>query len=283
MILSKYGVRIFGLPILLLYMSAYAAEMIPIPDAFPAEEWKMSCENGAWPTAVSKTLELHEALNYAVRWGAIKAGQGRIEVQGTENFKERSAYHLFMELKTVGVTKALHAYDEITNTWIDQSSFLPLKYEKQTREGAYSRNEEVIFDVPCQRLNRIDRRLDKNISERKQARLPGPTLDILGYIFYLRTLPLEVGAQYELTLVSGNRLWPVTVHVKNKLQISTSAGWFNCFFIEPTLRGDASDLKLKQLQVWLTADDKKIPVRIRMEANVGHITADLINTERRPS
>jgi hypothetical protein len=253
----------------------WAQPMVDVPVADPDSEWKIPCEAMAWPLVENRAFDEHESLSYTVRWGAISAGRGLIEVQGLQAFNDRSTYRLSMTLETTGITKSVHAYSEKTETWLDHATLLPLRYKKQTREGHYSRNEDVKFEPGCRRLNRLDTRVDKNTVERQQARLPGPTLDILGYIFYLRALPLKVGDHYDLTLVSGNHLYPVTVTVKDRLQVSTSAGWFDCFYIEPSLRQGVTMEKLRDLQLWLTADERKIPVRLRMGANFGHITAEL--------
>jgi hypothetical protein len=255
---------------------SYAADdMAVVQPGVAADAWDVSCEKMEWPSTENSAFGAPESLKYSVHWGGINAGGGEIDIKGIATVHDRPAYIATMTLGTTGVANAMHAYSEKTFTSIDRVSLLPLRYRKETREGTYARDEDVNFDPPCQRLDRVEHRLDKGTVERKQARLPGPTLDILGYLFYIRTLPLAVGRHYDMTLVSGNHLWPVTVTVKDKLQITTAAGRFECFFIEPTLRENKTDAKLKELQVWVTADARKIPVRLRMEANVGHITADL--------
>jgi len=267
-----------GLVLLAGPVSLRAQPMVEAWAADSGDEWKISCATASLPTMENHAFADHESLAYGVRWGAISAGRGLIEVQGIQTFDDRPAYRLSMWLETTGVVKTLHAYSEKTETWLDRATLLPLRYKKQTHEGHYERSEDVHLEPSCQRLTRVDRRLDKDIVERKQIRLPGPTLDILGYIFYLRTLPLKVGDHYDLTLVSGDHLYPVTVTVKDRLQVSTSAGWFDCFYVEPSLRGGEKTEKLRDLQLWLTADARKLPVRLRMGANFGHITAELIQS-----
>ena len=253
--------------------------MRSVPKGTAANAWLEPCHATPWPAAAPAVFSVGETLAYAVHWGPLKAGDGVIRVESLDKVRNRPAYHVSMTLGTTGVAQSIHAYREKTDTWIDRDSLLPVRYQKVTREGDYARDEDVRLDPACGRLNRVENRLDKHRVERKQAVLPGPTFDILGYIFYLRSLPLAVGREFPLTLVSGDRLWPVTVRVKSRLKIATAAGWFDCFYIVPTLRGDAGDTKLRDVDVWLTADTKKIPVRIRMDANIGHIMADLVSRD----
>lgn len=272
--------RLWSLLLLFMAGAVQALDaMRPIPKGKAANAWLVPCHATPWPAAPKAVFSVGESLAYAVHWGPLQAGQGVIRVESLEKVRNRPTYHVSMTLGTTGAAQSIHAYREKTDTWIDRHSLLPVRYQKVTREGDYARDEEVTLDPACGRLNRVEKRLDKHRVERKQAALPGPTFDIVGYIFYLRSLPLAVGREFPLTLVSGDRLWPVTVRVKSRLQIATAAGWFDCFYIVPTLHGDAIDAKLRDLNVWLTADAKKIPVRIRMDVKIGHITADLVSRD----
>ena len=253
----------------------WADEVTPPPVSSATVSWDIACEKAFWPTLPNDAFGSQEILTYTVHWGVLKAGYGTIAVQNAEPVEDRPVYHLTMELSSSGLAGAVHKYYEKTNSWLDQGSLLSIRYTKETREGNYARDEHVILDQPCRRFYRHEERLDKGLSKTIQGRLPPDTVDMLGYLFRIRGLPLAEGAHYDLTLLSGDRLWPVTVHVIRRTKVSTPAGWFDCFFLEPVLRESRPDAKLRQLQVWVTADRRHIPVRLRMEANIGHITAEL--------
>ncbi|MBI1979160.1 MAG: DUF3108 domain-containing protein, partial [Elusimicrobia bacterium] len=54
------------------------------------------------------------------------------------------------------------------------------------------------------------------------------------------------------------------------------AGKFDCFLVEPFIRERGLFIqKGKKLKVWLTADEKKIPVKMRAEVFIGHVSAEL--------
>ena len=204
-----------------------------------------------------------------------------ISVQGVEPVEGRQTYRLRMELRSTGLTASIHQFSEVTETWLDQGSLTTLRYTRQARESKYAQDETVLLDQTCRRFCRHKHRLDKEKTEMHQGRLPGPTLDILGYLFYLRTLPLKEGQTYDLSLLSGDNVWPVTVRVTRRTKISSPAGWFETFFLEPKLREKPKGLKLRELQVWISADERRIPVRLRMELGIGHITAELQSIETR--
>jgi hypothetical protein len=257
--------------------SVFAAEPMLLPPDSVFSSWETSCSSAPEPSPVT-TLPFseNEALPYRVSWGGITAGRGLIEVKGVDTVEGRSTYHFSMHLQTTGLTGAVHHFDEHTDSWVDQKTLLPRRYIKKSRESNFLQDEQVNLDQACLRYARYEHRLDKNREERKQGILPGETFDMVGYLFYVRTLPLKEGAHFDLTLLSGDHLWPVTVYVKSRLKVSAGGKWYDCFYLEPALRYRVADTKLKQLQVWISADARRLPVRLRMEANVGHITADLV-------
>jgi hypothetical protein len=239
-----------------------------------------ACESVAWTPMANNAFGVGERLEYNVKWGAVKAGSGHLSVGGAETVNGRPVYTAAMELRTTGVTKSIHRFEDRSDSWIDQASLLPIKFTKKTREPKYQQDESVTFDQGCRTYKRHARRLDKGTEKNQEGPLPGDTLDILSYLYHLRALPLAEGSSYDLTLLSGDHLWPVTVHVKKRLKISTPSGWFDCFHLQPTLRpGAPTDRKLKAMEVWVTADARHLPVRLRMEANVGSITAELTSAQ----
>lgn len=247
-----------------------AFDIPPAPSA-----WEISCLKEPGVPLPNKAFAESETQNYSVRWGPIPAGQGTIGVLGIEKVDGRPAYHVFMEIKTTGATASIHQYNERTEAWLDKETLLTLRAVKQTRETGYSRDEAIVFDQACQRYEKSEFRPDTGAKDRKQDRLPPNTLDMLGYFFYLRTLPLSDGAHYDLTLLSGDHVWPVTVNVVRHTKISGPSGWHDTFFLEPSARISSPNTKLRQIEAWFNADEKKVPVRLRMELKIGSITAEL--------
>lgn len=262
--------------VLLLSTSAIFAADVP---AMPSQ-WDIPCT--ATELEPKATLfNVAEQIPYAVRWGVIKAGRGLLTFVGEEPIDGRPAYHVALEIGTTGVTRSIHRYFERMEAWIDKESLLTLRMTKATRQKKYERDESIVFDQACGRYYRYEKRLDKGTEEKQQGKLPPNTVDIVGYLLYLRSLPLAVGQNFDLTLLSGDKLYPVTVQVVRRTKISGPSGWHDTFFLEPKLKPTSEPVKLRDLHVWITADEKKLPVRLKMELKVGSIMAEMVATDKR--
>lgn len=236
-----------------------------------------SCRPAAWrQAAANHAFAEHERLSFVVHWGLVKAGKAILAVEGVETIQGRPAYHLSMDIHSAGVTSAFHHYSDRTDSWLDRESLTTLRYLKRVREGRYQDDETVDFDPPCQRFQKKENRIDKQMITSLEGRILPDTLDTYGALFYLRTLPLAVGEHYDIELFTGDKVLSVTAIVKKKERIKTAAGKFDCFLVEPTVRDHSvAGGKLKQIQWWYTTDERHLPIRIRMEVKVGHIAADL--------
>jgi len=78
-------------------------------------------------------------------------------------------------------------------------------------------------------------------------------------------------------------VYPLVVHVLKREKIKVPAGKFDCLVVEPFLRGPGIFIsKGKKLVVWLTADERRIPVRMRSEVFIGHVSAELTDYDLSP-
>jgi hypothetical protein len=59
-------------------------------------------------------------------------------------------------------------------------------------------------------------------------------------------------------------------------------GTFDCIMVQPVLQGEAIFKQQGELWVWLTDDERKIPVQMKSKVAVGSITTELIKIEGVP-
>jgi hypothetical protein len=247
-------------------LSTYAAE-VPGPAMAPYE----------WRTVLNAAFLKDENLSYVVKWGVITAGYSTLAVKGTDVINGRPAYHIYSEAQSGGVVSPFYKVQDHNESWLDQTALVSVRYEKRINEGHYRIEETTTIDQPHQRFHLQSFRFDKNIYEEKSGDLPPNILDVLGSLYYVRLLPLEVGKSYTMDALSGDKVYPLEVIVKKRERIKVPAGTFETFRVEPFLRAPGIFVaKGKKLEVWLTADDHHTPVRMRSEIFIGHVSAELV-------
>jgi len=242
----------------------------------------ISCETTTWRAAGGFPLPEREELNFALRWGVVTAGRATLSIHGNDVLKGRAAYHVASYAHSTGFVNTFYKVQDNSDTWLDASSLTTLRYEKNVREGSYRIQETADFDQTCRRFLQHSIRFDKNNkTEDRSGRLPPNALDVFGSLYYMRTLPLEVGQTYTPDVLSGDKIWPLVVNVKRRETVKVSGGKFDCFVLEPILRQPGIFItKGKKVEVWITADERRMPVKMRSEVVIGHVAAEILNFRR---
>jgi hypothetical protein len=218
-----------------------------------------------------------EELLFAIRWGAVTGGYSTLDVRDEAPVGNQGAYHIVSEAHSTGLVDAFYHVDDRNEAWLDKTWPRSLRYSKKIREGKYRVQEVVELDQAGHQYRRRENRLDKQTHEERKGAIPPNVLDVLSSLYYVRTLPLAVGQSYTLDVHSGDKTWPLVVKVKKRERVKVKAGKFDCFRLEPLLREPGIFIsKGKKLEVWVTADARHIPVLMRSEIFIGHVSAELV-------
>lgn len=156
-------------------------------------------------------------------------------------------------------------------SWVDPKSFRSVRFEKHTVEGKRVRDELTEFDY------------EKGIAvhEGKTVRLGDATLDTLSSVYYLRTLALEMNGDKPVEMqVFSDEPRSLKVEVQARERIATPAGTFSTIRVEPKSTGTSLIGKGKNLVLWLTDDERKIPVQIKSKLKVGTLIGKLKAIEK---
>lgn len=226
----------------------------------------------------NNAFEPGEIYNFVVTWGLIKGGNSSLSVEEMETMNGRPTYHIVSDANSSGVVDAFYHVQDRNEAWLDASSLLTIRYEKHIHEGKYRIDETDQLDQPLHRYVVHSYRIDKNRYESKQGNLPPDIMDVLGSLYYVRTLPMAVGQSYTIDVFNGEKVWPLVVKIAKREKVKVPAGKFDCFLVEPFLREPGIFVaKGKKLEVWMTADARHMPVRMRSEVFIGHVSAELVS------
>jgi len=225
-----------------------------------------------------------EDLTFAIRWGVVTGGYATLSVPSVDLIEGQPAYHILSEARSTGMVEAFYKVRDRNEAWMDTSSPRSLRYSKKIQEGKYSVDEVVELDHNARTFHTTEIRHDKNdAKEEKKGEIPANVLDVLSSLYYIRSQPLEVGKSFTLDVHSGDKTFPLVVNVKKLEKIKVKAGKFLCYRVEPVLRERGIFIsKGKKLEVWMTADARHMPVLMRSEIFIGHVSAELVKQKTRP-
>jgi len=222
-----------------------------------------------------------ENLTFAIRWGVITGGYATLGVPSIDLIGQEPAYHILSEARSTGVVETFYKVRDRNEAWMDTGSPRSLRYSKRISEGKYKVDQVVDLDHEARTFHMTEVRHDKNdAKEEKKGEIPSNVLDVLSSLYYIRSMPLEVGKSFTIDVHSGDKTWPLLVNVKKLEKIKVKAGKFLCYRVEPVLREPGIFIsKGKKMEVWMTADARHMPVLMRSEIFIGHVSAELVKMQ----
>ncbi len=219
-----------------------------------------------------------EKLSYSLRWNIIKAGSATIEVMPMAKVQGLSAYHFLLTARTTPFVDMFYKVRDRIEGYADQDMTHSLLYKKIQREGHYKRDETVNFDW-AKEMAQYEAKGKKN---RPPIFIYPGTFDPVSICFFFRRHHLEVGKKYQAPITDGNRCLIGSVEVIARQTIKVPCGEYDTFLVKPEIKhlgGVFKRSKAATLFIWLTADERHIPVKVSSKVKVGKFLALLISEE----
>ena len=149
----------------------------------------------------------------------------------------------------------------------DLEPLTALHTDKVEEQGKRSRVLEAVFDHKTHKVTWNER------SPNPQSNafdFTEPIQDVLTVIYYLRTQNLAVGNSFDVPVTDAGRVFRLSVRAVEEKEIDTVLGKVKAVRIEPALFGDTSLVHAHgQLSIWLTEDDRHVPVRAQLKIDLG--------------
>jgi hypothetical protein len=221
-------------------------------------------------SAKALSFTIPEILAYDLTWTGIKAGEASLEIRDEGN--EMRIVSTARSAKWVSVLYTVNDVVESRLSKRKSSMGQPVNYKINLHEGRNRKNKEVIFDYQNRKALSIDH-LDK---ERTVVEIPARVFDSLSSFYHVRTMNLEVGNSVFVTVFDNKKVWDIEVQVLRKERVQVPAGQFQTIVIKPLMKSDGIFYRKGDIFIWLTDDEKRIPVMLKTKVKVGSITARLV-------
>jgi len=214
-----------------------------------------------------------ERLTFTLKWTIVPAGTAVLEVLPREHMAGQDAFHFVLTARSNAFVDAFYTVRDRVDAWADAAMQRSLLYRKKQREGSTHRDITVTFDweaMTAQYVNGNDVREPIAITE--------GSFDPLSVFYWSRFAPLAVGERLQRSVTDGKKHVLGIAHVVRRERIRVPAGRFDTFLIEPDLRhvgGVFEKSPEAKLQLWVTADQRRLPVKLKSKVVVGSFTGEL--------
>ena len=217
----------------------------------------------------SFAFNVPERLEYDLAWVGINAGSAILSID-----KQEDAFVITSRARSNKFISVFYKVDDKVWCIVDGSdgTFGYTKnYRVKLREGRHRRDKEVVFDQELKKAHYIDHRKGKT----REYTFEGNVHDPLSGFFAMRKINLVVGESVKVRIFDSKRMWDVEVDVLRKEKVNVPAGVFDAIVVKPKLKSEGFFKRKGDIIIWLTDDERKVPVKMQTKAPVGHISADL--------
>lgn len=210
-----------------------------------------------------------ERATYQVKFGIFSVGDATMQVSNVDEVRGNRSYLIEWALQG-GIPGA--RVNDRWQSWVDVADLYSHRYISDISEVRYRayRHWELLPDEG------IWRREDSGETGDLASDRP---LDDIAFVYYVRTLPLEVGDVYTLPRYfreSGN---PVIVRVLRKDRVEVPAGTFNTVVVQPIIRTRGLFSEGGQAELHFTDDHRRILVRLQSKVSFGNLSLHLRTLE----
>ena len=157
-------------------------------------------------------------------------------------------------------------------SYIDEESLVPWYFVRSSREGDYSKDDEV-------RFNQFSNTASSKTANKK---VPAGIQDIISAFYLARTFDfsgLKEGDKIPLNLFFDDSVYVSVIQFAGREEVATDLGIFRCLKFRPMVMTGNVFSQEYPMDIWISDDDNHIPVLASSAVIVGSVKLELIGYE----
>ncbi|MFC1863018.1 DUF3108 domain-containing protein [Thermodesulfobacteriota bacterium] len=217
-----------------------------------------------------------EKMIFRVKWEFVPAGKAILEVMPFESVNGKQSFHFVFTARTNKYVDFFYKVRDRVDSYVDIKMTRSVLYKKE-QKGNSKQDIVVTFDWK----NRLAHYSGPDNHQEPIIILPG-TFDPLSVFFAYRLYDLNKTTKVITPVTDGKRCVLGNAERIKKERIKVLAGEYDTYLVEPEMEnidGVFKKSKNAKLQIWVTADDRRIPVQIKSKIAVGSFVAELVSYE----
>ena len=224
----------------------------------------------------SNPSSARETFHYSIDWRLFTAGKAKVEVAALP--QPRPGYQVNLHLESTGIVSRLFKVEDDYSANLN-SAYCAQSLQMTTHEGNRLRETKIAFDGEAKKASYLERdRAGNNaIVHSEETEIPPCVHDVIGGLFFVRTLNLEPGQSTQIPVSDGKKSVMVKVEAQAREEVKTPEGTFKTIRYEAYLFDNVLYKRSAHVNVWVSDDRRKLPVqiRVRMTFTIGTITLQM--------
>ncbi len=218
-----------------------------------------------------------EKLHYEIYWTIVHAGSATLEVMPPERWQGVDALRFRAEARSTPFVDAFYKVRTNIESVAQADMERALYYHSDQNEGSYRKDAKVEFD-----WNRCVATRTVKDEKRSLFIWPPQAYDPLSMLFHFRAVDLREGLVFEGPVTDGKKFVMGRAVVGKKEKVQTAMGEFEAFRVEPQVSevgGVFQKSPNARMRIWISADGRRLPVKVQSEVIVGSFTLELVRVD----
>jgi len=234
--------------------------------SFPLQAGDEFCgiHNTTFQTGESLTFKVY----YTLAGVYVAAGEANFTIN-LEKLANKQVYHIVGDGKTYNFYDNFFKVRDKYETFIDTATLQPLKFIRNVYEGGYKKYENITFNHST----------NTAITSDGLYKVPDCVQDVLSSIYYARNIDFnkyKPGDKIPFSMFLDNETYELYIRYLGKETIKTKYGKFKAIKYKPLLIKGTIFEGGEKMNVWVSDDQNRIPVRIESPISVGNIKVDMM-------
>ncbi|TBV28102.1 MULTISPECIES: DUF3108 domain-containing protein [Flavobacteriaceae] len=206
--------------------------------------------------------------------GFLKAGNATLTVDET-TLNGKQVYHVVGKGWTTGAIKWFFKVKDRYESYFDKQTGLPYKFIRKIDEGGHTKDIEIDFDHK-KRQAHVE---NKKHNTKKVIATEQDVQDMVSAFYFLRnnykTESIKEGDMVSLNMFFDEENFNFKLKFLGRETIDTEFGKVKTLIFRPYVMAGRVFKEQESLTLWVSADENKIPLKIKADLAVGSLRADL--------
>jgi hypothetical protein len=213
-----------------------------------------------------------ETLTYEISWSKIvTAGTAVMEVRGDKLPNGKNVLRFITTSRSVGMVDKVYPVNDSVQSLFDPQAMQSLSFNLNESHGKRKRRRSLTF-------NHADHTVVSTVNNEPPQTLtvPDGVQDALSALFYIRTKEdFTIGKSHTVVVHDSGKNWSVEVQILGREKVKTPVGEFNTIKVKTFPRYEGVFMNKGEIFIWLTDDNRKIPVLMKSTISIGSIVSTL--------
>ena len=208
-------------------------------------------------------FKVGEQLSFSVNWTVGNIGRAEMTVAAIDTVQDQAVYRIQAGARSNKTLDLIYPVRDYFVSMMDRDQLFSRRFFKQQKEGKHERQRKYIYDQEA--LKRYE------LVKGDTSAIVPEAQDELSIFYYFRTLDFVAGQGLLLENYVDKEGNPLKVKILGTEWVEVPAGRFFCWVVEPYIKSGGLFEHKGNLQIWITHDQHRIPVKMSSNLDIGKI------------